>query len=104
MGVGSLRDAIDGTTAEMLRARQSVKWTTPGPGGFGAAIAGMDFGAAPPVIDALERLSENAAFGYLPPHLSGGLAVVFAEFELRPVGGGLDPALIHPGPSVIKLP
>jgi len=102
IGVGSLRDAIDSTTAETLRARRSVKWTTPGPGGFGAAIAEMDFGAAAPIIDALERLSEDAAFGYLPPHLCEELAVVCAEFELRRFGWELDPAVIQPVPDVIK--
>jgi cysteine-S-conjugate beta-lyase len=102
IGVGSLRDAIDSTTAEMLRARRSVKWTTPGPGGFGAAIAEMDFGAAPPIVDALERLSDDAAFGYLPPHLSDELGVVCAEFEKRRFGWDLDPAVIHPVPDVIK--
>jgi cystathionine beta-lyase len=100
--VASLRDAIDSTTAEMLRARRSVKWTTPGPGGFGAAIAEMDFGAAPPIIDALERLSDEAAFGYLPPHLSDELGVACAGFEKRRFGWDLDPAVIRPVPDVIK--
>jgi cysteine-S-conjugate beta-lyase len=102
IGVGSLRDVIDSTTAEMLRRRRSVKWTTSGLGGFGAAIAEMDFGAAPPVIDALEKLSEDAMFGYLPLHLSDELAVVCAEFEQRRFGWDLDPAVIHPVPDVIK--
>ena len=44
---GTLRQAIDSTTAAMLRARGSFKWAAPGPGGFGAAVAEMDFGAAP---------------------------------------------------------
>jgi cysteine-S-conjugate beta-lyase len=102
IGVGSLREAIDSTTAEMLRARRSVKWTQPGPGGFGAAVAEMDFGAAPPIIDALERLSCDAAFGYLPPHLSDELGLVCAEFEKRRFGWDLDPATIRPVPDVIK--
>ena len=99
---GNLRQVIDATTAAMLRARGSFKWTAPGPDGFGAAVAEMDFGAAPPIIDALERLSDEAAFGYLPPHLSEELAVVCAEFELRRFGWDLDPTVIHPVPDVIK--
>src|SRR5215470_14033332 len=54
---GNLRQAIDTTTAATLRARGSFKWTAPGPGGFGAAVAEMDFGAAPAILDALARLS-----------------------------------------------
>src|SRR5216684_4404161 len=64
---GNLRQAIDTTTVAMLRARGSFKWTAPGPDGFGAAVAEMDFGAAPPILDALAGLSADANFGYLPP-------------------------------------
>jgi cystathionine beta-lyase len=98
----SFRQAIDATTAEMLRARGSVKWTAPGPDGFGAAVAEMDFGAAPPIIDALERLSADASFGYLPPSLAAELAEACAEFEHRRYGWDVDPALIHPVPDVIR--
>ncbi len=99
---GSLRDAIDTTTVAMLRARGSFKWTAPGPDGFGAAVAEMDFGAAPPILDALAGLSADANFGYLPPHLAEELAVACAEFEQRRYGWYPDPALIHPVPDVIK--
>ena len=99
---GSLRDAIDSTTVAMLRARGSFKWTAPGPDGFGAAVAEMDFGAAPPILDALAGLSADANFGYLPPHLAEELAVACAEFEQRRYGWYPDPALIHPVPDVIK--
>ena len=99
---GSLRDAIDSTTAAMLRARGSFKWTAPGPDGFGAAVAEMDFGAAPPIIDAVGRLTADAAFGYLPPYLADELGAACAEFEQRRYGWELDPASIHPVPDVIK--
>ena len=99
---GSLRHAIDNTTAAMLRAGRSAKWTAPGPGGFGAAVAEMDFGAAPPIIEALAGLSAEAAFGYLPPYMADDLAAACAEFEQRRFGWDVDPALIHPVPDVIK--
>src|SRR5215472_1635426 len=99
---GRLRDAINATTAEMLRGRGSVKWTAPGPDGFGAAIAEMDFGAAPAIIDALTKLSADATFGYLPAHLADDLATACAEFEKRRFGWDVDPASIHPVPDVIK--
>ena len=85
-----------------LRARGSFKWTAPGPDGFGAAVAEMDFGAAPPILDALARLSADAKFGYLPPYLAEELAAACADFMLRRFGWGPEPAFIHPVPDVIK--
>ncbi|HTT54978.1 MAG TPA: aminotransferase class I/II-fold pyridoxal phosphate-dependent enzyme [Streptosporangiaceae bacterium] len=98
----SLRDVIDRTTVAMLRARGSFKWTVPGPGGLGAAVAEMDFGAAPPILEALARLSADANFGYLPPHLAAELAAACAEFMARRYGWRTDPADIHPLPDVIR--
>ena len=98
----SFRTAIDSTTAPVLRARGSAKWTAPGPGGFGAAVAEMDFGAAEPIVAALDRLSADAKFGYLPQHLSDELGRACAEFEQRRFGWTVDPARIHPVPDVIK--
>jgi cystathionine beta-lyase len=99
---GDLRQEIDATTVAALRARGSFKWTAPGPDGFGAAVAEMDFGAAPPILDALARLSADAKFGYLPPYLAEELAAACADFMLRRFGWGPDPAFIHPVPDVIK--
>jgi cysteine-S-conjugate beta-lyase len=98
----NLRQAIDATTVEMLRARGSFKWTAPGPDGLGAAVAEMDFGAAPPILDALARLSGGANFGYLPPPLEAELGVACADFEKRRYGWDLDPALIHSLPDVVR--
>jgi cysteine-S-conjugate beta-lyase len=98
----TLRRAIDSTTAVMFRARGSAKWTAPGPGGFGAAVAEMDFGAARPITDALARLSADAVFGYLPQHMADDLAAACADFERRRFGWEVDPALIRPVPDVIR--
>ncbi|MFY9931837.1 MAG: aminotransferase class I/II-fold pyridoxal phosphate-dependent enzyme [Streptosporangiaceae bacterium] len=99
---GTLRQAIDATTAAALRARGSFKWTAPGPGGFGAAVAEMDFGAAPAILDAIAGLSADANFGYLPPYLADELAVACADFVRRRYGWDIDPALVHHVPDVIK--
>jgi cystathionine beta-lyase len=99
---GSLRDVIDATTAEALRARGSFKWAAPGPGGYGAGVAEMDFGAAPPILDALARLSAEATFGYLPDWLADELASAYAEFARRRYGWDVDPGLIFPVPDVIR--
>jgi len=98
----TLREAIDNTTAAMLRARGSYKWAAPGPGGFGAAVAEMDFGAPRAILDALAGLSADANFGYLPPFLAGELAAACAEFAKRRYGWDVDPGMIHPIPDVIK--
>jgi cysteine-S-conjugate beta-lyase len=97
-----LRDVIDSTTVATLRSRGSFKWTAPGPDGLGAAVAEMDFGAAPPILDALAGLSATANFGYLPPPLADELAAACAEFMARRYGWPADPADIHPIPDVIK--
>jgi cysteine-S-conjugate beta-lyase len=99
---GTLRQVIDATTVTMLRARGSFKWTAPGPDGLGAAVAEMDFGAAPAILDALAALSADANFGYLSPVLAGRLASACAEFQRRRYGWEVDPALIHPVPDVLK--
>jgi cysteine-S-conjugate beta-lyase len=99
---GTLRQVIDATTVAMLRARGSYKWTAPGPDGLGAAVAEMDFGAAPPILDALAGLSDNANFGYLPPALADDLAGACAEFESRRYGWHVDPAQVHHVPDVIR--
>jgi cysteine-S-conjugate beta-lyase len=98
----TLRQAIDATTVTMLRARGSFKWSAPGPDGLGAAVAEMDFGAAPAILDALAALSADANFGYLPPGLAGELAAACAEFQQRRYGWAVDPALVHHVPDVIK--
>jgi cysteine-S-conjugate beta-lyase len=98
----TLRQAIDRTTPAMLRARGSFKWTAPGPDGFGAAVAEMDFGAAPAILDALAALSADANFGYLSPALADQLAAACAEFQQRRYGWTVDPALVHHVPDVIK--
>ena len=98
----TLRQANDATTVKMLRARGSYKWTAPGPDGLGAAVAEMDFGAAPAILDALAALSADANFGYLSPVLADQLAGACAEFQRRRYGWEVDPALIHPVPDVLK--
>jgi cysteine-S-conjugate beta-lyase len=97
-----LRRTIDATTTAMLRACGSAKWTAPGPDGYGAGVAEMDFGAAPPVLDALARLSADATFGYLPAWLADDLGSACADFVSRRYGWDIEPGLIHPVPDVIK--
>jgi cystathionine beta-lyase len=99
---GTFAAAIDATTAAALRARGSAKWAVAGPGGFGAAVAEMDFGAAPPVLDALAELSARANFGYLPDHLADELAAACADFHKRRYGWDVDPSLVRNVPDVLR--
>jgi cystathionine beta-lyase len=98
----TLRQMIESTTPAMLRARGSAKWTAPGPDGFGAAVAEMDFGAAPAIIEALAQLSAQANFGYTSPTLTSELVAACAEFQQRRYGWTVDPDRIHVIPDVIK--
>ncbi len=95
-------EQIDATTVEMLRSRGSVKWTVPGPTGLGAFVAEMDFGAAPPILDALAKLSADANFGYLAKPLADELAEACAQWQQDRYGWSVDPQSIHPLPDVIK--
>ena len=99
----SLREYIDATTAADLRARGSVKWTAPGPRGFGAAIAEMDFGTAPPVLDALSQLVGEAALGYLPPRLAADLADACASFQRQRYGWAITPDCVRLVPDVVRV-
>jgi len=98
----NLSDVIDATTVAELRARGSVKWTVPGPSGFGAGVAEMDFGAAPAILDALAGLSRDAKFGYLPSPLADELAAACAQFQRTRYGWEVDPAQVRHTPDVLR--
>ena len=97
-----LADSIEATTVETLRRRGSLKWTAPGPDGFGAGVAEMDFGTAPAVLAALAELSAGASFGYLPQHLADELGEATARWQQERYGWMVAPADVHPVADVIK--
>ncbi|HEY1916167.1 MAG TPA: aminotransferase class I/II-fold pyridoxal phosphate-dependent enzyme [Streptosporangiaceae bacterium] len=96
----TLAEIINATTVQELRARASFKWSDPDR--LGAGVAEMDFGAAPPILAALERLNGAATFGYLPPALADELFAAVAGFQRRRFGWDFDPALVHDVPDVLK--
>jgi cystathionine beta-lyase len=96
------RRAVDATTVADLKARGSFKWLAPGPDGLGAAVAEMDFGAAPAILDALAELSSRANFGYLSYEFAAELADACAGFQQRRYGWAVDPGRVHDVPDVIK--
>jgi cysteine-S-conjugate beta-lyase len=99
---GTLNEIIDATTPADLRARGGVKWAATGADGLGAGVAEMDFGVAPPVLDALAALARDAKFGYLPPAMAAELAAACAGFQRRRFGWDIDPGLVHDVPDVLK--
>lgn len=98
----SFAEEIDAITVESLRARGSLKWSKPGPDGYGAFVAEMDFGAPPVVLDALARLSADAQFGYLPPAMAEDLGTACADWQRERYGWEVPADRIHPLPDVIK--
>jgi cystathionine beta-lyase len=100
--VTTFAERTDATSIDTLRRRGSLKWTVPGPDGYGAFVAEMDFGAAPPILDALAALSADANFGYLSDPLAAELADACAMWQREHYGWDVHPDSVHPLPDVIK--
>jgi len=95
-------EIADQITVDELRARGSVKWTKGGPGVFGAFVAEMDFGAAPPIEAALLDVIRRADFGYLRERAATEMASACAAWQDEHYGWAVDPARVRPLPDVIK--
>jgi cystathionine beta-lyase len=100
--VSDFADRMDAITLDSLRARRSLKWTVPGPAGFGAFVAEMDFGAAPAIVEALDRFTADANFGYLAQPLADELGEACAGWQRDRYGWDVAPVDIQPLPDVIK--
>jgi cystathionine beta-lyase len=100
--VTNFAESINAISVETLRTRGSLKWTVPGPDGYGAFVAEMDFGAAPAILDALAALSADARFGYLSDPLAAELADACARWQRERYGWEVQPDSVHPLPDVIK--
>jgi cysteine-S-conjugate beta-lyase len=100
--VTTFAERIDAITLDSLRKRGSVKWTVPGPEGYGAFVAEMDFGAAPAILDALAGLSADANFGYLSEPLTQELGAACAAWQRDRYGWDVPDDSVHPLPDVIK--
>lgn len=94
---------FDDITAESLRRIGGSKWTTFGPKTLGGFVAEMDFGAAPPITDALHAMVDDGLFGYTPPRLNQQLTVSTAGWYNRTYGWDIKPEQIRPAPDVIKV-
>ena len=73
-----------------LRARRTNKWHKFGPDVLPAWVADMDFGVAPPIAEALARLTRDQEYGYAAR--DGALAGAFARRMEQRFGWRTDPA------------
>ena len=87
---------------DQLRVVGSKKWTAY-PDSIGAFVAEMDFGTAPPIINALVEAIHTQSFGYLPASLSTRMSVACARWYADSFGWEVDASWIHPGPDVLGL-
>lgn len=87
-------------TADALRARGGLKWTSVPAGSIGAGVAEMDLPLAPAITAALHEAIDRGLTGYLPPGLADGVAAATAQWQAR-AGWTVDPADVHPVASVV---
>ncbi|MBN9609024.1 MAG: hypothetical protein BGO26_14525 [Actinobacteria bacterium 69-20] len=95
--------AIDAVTPGELRARGSRKWTVPAEGEIGAFIAEMDFGVAPAISAAVEKLLADGNTGYLPHWMESDFASACADFQRTQFGWSVDPSGVHSVSDVLKV-
>src|SRR5690242_6755447 len=77
-----------------LRARRTNKWHKFADDVLPAWVADMDFGVAPPIAEAMDRLTRNQEYGYAARE--GALASAFARRMQARFGWEVDPADTHP--------
>jgi cystathionine beta-lyase len=98
----SLADTFDATTADQLRSRGGMKWTTPKAGEIGAFVAEMDFGAAPVILQALESELARTNFGYLPQTMEASLGEATAAWQRARYGWTVADEDVHSLSDVLK--
>jgi cysteine-S-conjugate beta-lyase len=81
-------------TIPFLRARRTNKWHKFADDVLPAWVADMDFGVAPPIAEAMERLTRNQEYGYAARE--GLLAEAFARRMQSRFNWTVDPADAHP--------
>ena len=81
-------------TIPFLRSRRTNKWHKFADDVLPAWVADMDFGVAPPVAEALDRLARNQEYGYAARE--GALAAAFARRMQNRFGWTVDPTDAHP--------
>jgi cysteine-S-conjugate beta-lyase len=62
----------------------------------------MDFGTAPPILQALHAAVDTMNFGYLPPAMAAAMAAACAAWQRDRYGWAVSPEDVHPLPDVVK--
>ena len=81
---------FDDITLEQLRATGGLKWSQY-PDAIGSFVAEMDFGTAPPVLEAMHRSLDLGEHGYLTEALGVRLAESFSGFARSTYGWEVAP-------------
>lgn len=71
--------SFDAVSIEHLRAVGGLKWSRY-PTAIGAFVAEMDFGTAPPIVDAVHQAVDAGLFGYLPESLETRMAAAWCRW------------------------
>lgn len=91
---------FDDITIEQLRAVGGLKWSQH-PDAIGSFVAEMDFGTAPPVLDAIRDAVDRGLFGYLPEALARRLGVAWSGFARARFGWDVPAERVRPLADVV---
>lgn len=95
------RTAFDDVQVEALRRVGGMKWSTY-PDKLGAFVAEMDFGIAPPIVQALHAAVDAGAFGYLTPAVTARMSNAYAAWAAARYGWAVAAEDVRPVADVIK--
>ena len=91
---------FDDITIEQLRAVGGLKWSQH-PEAIGSFVAEMDFGTAPPVLDAIREAVDRELFGYLPEALARRMGEAWAGFARERYGWEVPAERVRPLADVV---
>jgi cystathionine beta-lyase len=92
--------AFDQITIDGLREIGGMKWSL-FPGKIGAFVAEMDFGAAPPITQALHTAVDLGLFGYLPQEVALRMSEAYAHWSKTKYGWDVPAERVRPLPDVL---
>ncbi|GAA2720800.1 MalY/PatB family protein [Cellulomonas aerilata] len=93
--------AFDDVQVEALRRTGGLKWSLY-PDKLGAFVAEMDFGTAPPVVEALHAAVDTGAFGYLTPTMAATMSHAYARWAQDRYGWPVAPDDVRPVADVVQ--
>lgn len=97
----TIAEQMADVTPELLRARESLKWTAGGPQALGAFVAESDLPMAPAVRAAIDDALDRGDTGYLGDELSGRVGMATASFQRDRFGWQVEAEWIGCLPSVL---